>query len=79
MVGHYSCDPAALQDGTFRAVGAPTEAALLVLTEKLGVAAPQEQQQIAAQRKRDPDAHPCGAVDSYNQRSVHPEASGRRL
>lgn len=57
-----------MQDGKFRAVGAPTEAALLVLTEKLGVAAAKQQQQIAAQRKRDPDAHPCGAVDSYNKR-----------
>jgi len=56
------------QEGTFRAVGAPTEAALLVLTEKLGVAAAAEQQRIATARQSDPDAHPCGAVDAYNQR-----------
>ena len=49
-------------------MGAPTEAALLVLTEKLGVADPAKQQQIAKQRKTDPDRHPCGAVDAYNQR-----------
>lgn len=76
--GATAAAPSVLQEGKFRAVGAPTEAALLVLTEKLGVAAAKEQQQITAQRKRDPDAHPCGAVDSYNQRCVrsgHPVCS----
>ena len=56
------------QDGIYRAVGAPTEAALLVLSEKLGVVSPAEQQQITARRRQDADSNPCGAVAAYNAR-----------
>ncbi len=52
----------------FKAVGAPTEAALLVLVEKLGVPVAAEQEKILAARRRDPDANPCGAVDYYNSK-----------
>lgn len=56
------------QNGVFRAVGVPTEAALLVLVEKLGVSATAEQERITAQRQQNADANPCGAVDAYNAR-----------
>lgn len=49
-------------------MGVPTEAALLVLSEKLGVSAPKEQERISAQRRKDADSHPCGAVLAYNSR-----------
>ena len=46
-------------------MGAPTEAALLVLVEKLGVPQAAAQQEIKSRRGADPDGHPCGACDHY--------------
>ena len=65
MKGHGA--PAS-QDGVFKALGAPTEAALLVLVEKLGVPVAAEQEKILAARRRDPDANPSGAVDYYDSK-----------
>ncbi|KAL4420219.1 hypothetical protein ABPG77_011043 [Micractinium sp. CCAP 211/92] len=47
--------------GHHRAVGQPTEAALLVLAEKLGVAGEAAQRRIAAARLASPEASPTGA------------------
>lgn len=47
--------------GHHRAVGQPTEAALLVLAEKLGVASEVAQRSIASARLADPEANPTGA------------------
>ncbi len=47
--------------GHHRAVGQPTEAALLVLAEKLGVAGEAAQRRIAAERLASPEASPTGA------------------
>lgn len=41
--------------GVYKANGAPTEAALVVLAEKLGVPDPQQQKQIASARSADPE------------------------
>ena len=58
----------AAQGGTFKAVGAPTEAALLVLVEKLGVPEAAQQEAILSARRADPDANPCGAVVQYSSK-----------
>ena len=54
-----------MQNGTFKAVGAPTEAALLVLVEKMGVPQAAAQEEIKRLRSEDPDSFPCGACDHY--------------
>ena len=41
--------------GVYKASGAPTEAALVVLAEKLGVPDRQRQKQIASARSADPE------------------------
>ena len=56
------------QGGTFKAVGAPTEAALLVLVEKLGVPEAAEQTAILSARRADPELNPCGAVQYYSSK-----------
>ncbi|KAI3437882.1 hypothetical protein D9Q98_000327 [Chlorella vulgaris] len=49
----------------FKSVGQPTEAALLVLAEKLGVAGEAAQRAIVAARQADPEAHPAGACEAH--------------
>ena len=56
------------RDGVFRAVGAPTEAALVVLAEKLGVPDPEAQERIRAQRATDPERHADGTAQYYATR-----------
>ena len=51
--------------GHHKAVGQPTEAALLVLAEKLGVAGEAAQKGIRALRLADPEAHPTGACQHH--------------
>lgn len=51
--------------GHHKAVGQPTEAALLVLAEKLGVAGDAAQKGIRALRLADPEAHPTGACQHH--------------
>ena len=68
MPAQVICD--VLQDGSFRAVGAPTEAALLVLAEKLGVSQTAAQQEILRLRRSDPDSYPCGACEHYASKWV---------
>lgn len=51
--------------GHHRAVGQPTEAALLVLAEKLGVASEVTQRSIASARLADPEANPTGACSHH--------------
>jgi hypothetical protein len=58
------------KNGGFRAVGGPTEAALLVLTEKLGVADSAEQLAIRRLRLEDPENHPTGACEAYAARCM---------
>lgn len=53
------------KDGVFKAVGAPTEAALVVLAEKLGLADVAETQRIRQARAADPSANPDGACRFY--------------
>ncbi|KAK9839523.1 hypothetical protein WJX81_007349 [Elliptochloris bilobata] len=64
------CNDARIEarNGVFRAAGAPTEAALVVLAEKLGVPDAEEQARILAQRGSDPDAHADGASRWYHAR-----------
>ncbi len=64
------CNEARLEchEGTFRAAGAPTEAALVVLAEKLGVPDQARSAQLAAARRDDPDAHADGVQRWYNDR-----------
>ena len=64
------CNEARIEckEGMFRAVGAPTEAALVVLAEKLGVPDRPTSQRIAAARLADPDAHPDGVTQWYSER-----------
>jgi Ca2+-transporting ATPase len=54
--------------GVYKAVGQPTEAALLVLAEKLGVAGDGEQRAIQAARQASPEANPAGACAAYAAR-----------
>ena len=51
-------------DVLFKCVGEPTEAALVVLAEKLGVANRTESAQLAAQRRTDPEQAPMPATDA---------------
>ena len=64
------CNEARIEskEGLFRAVGAPTEAALVVLAEKLGVPDRPTHERIAAARLADPDAHPSGVQQWYSER-----------
>ena len=64
------CNEARIEskEGLFRAVGAPTEAALVVLAEKLGVPDRPTHERIAAARLADPDTHPCGVQQWYSER-----------
>lgn len=64
------CNEARIEckEGLFKAVGAPTEAALVVLAEKLGVPDGATQQRIAAARRADPDTHPDGVQQWYSER-----------
>ena len=50
-----------VKHGLFKAIGQPTEAALLVLAEKIGVVAPAEQRKIVAGRQ----LQPTGTCASY--------------
>ncbi len=61
------CNEARIEskEGVFRAAGAPTEAALVVLAEKLGIPNAQQSAAIAAARKSDPDAHADGVQQWY--------------
>lgn len=54
--------------GVYKAMGAPTEAALLVLAEKLGVPDAAAQQAIMRERQADPEANPCGVCDYYDDK-----------
>ena len=49
-------------------MGAPTEAALVVLAEKLGVPDRPTHERIAAARLADPDTHPSGVQQWYSER-----------
>jgi len=64
------CNEARIEckEGMFRAVGAPTEAALVVLAEKLGVPDKATSQRIAAARRSDPETHPDGVQQWYSER-----------
>jgi len=64
------CNDARIEakDGVFRAAGAATEAALVVLAEKLGVPDAGDQARIGAARAADPDAHADGASRWYHAR-----------
>jgi len=64
------CNDARIEakDGVFRAAGAATEAALVVLAEKLGVPDAGAQARIAAARAAAPDAHADGASRWYHAR-----------
>ena len=64
------CNEARIEckEGMFRAVGAPTEAALVVLTEKLGVPDRPTHQRMTAARLADPDTHPNAVQQWYSER-----------
>ena len=64
------CNEARIEskEGLFRAVGAPTEAALVVLAEKLGVPDRPTHERIAAARLADPDTNPSGVQQWYSER-----------
>jgi Ca2+-transporting ATPase len=66
------CNEARIEcrEGTFKAAGAPTEAALVVLAEKLGVPNQAASATLAAARSSDPDNHPDGVQQWYNARSA---------
>jgi Ca2+-transporting ATPase len=49
-------------------VGQPTEAALLVLAEKLGVASDAVQHRIKQGRQADPEAHAMGVCEHHAAR-----------
>ena len=67
------CNEARIEcrEGTFKAAGAPTEAALIVLAEKLGVPDQATSSSLAAARRSDPDGHPDAVQQWYNARSAH--------
>ncbi|KAK9917696.1 hypothetical protein WJX75_007286 [Coccomyxa subellipsoidea] len=62
------CNEARIEckEGVFKAAGAPTEAALVVLAEKLGVPHAHQSAAIAAARQSDPDANADGVQRWYN-------------
>jgi Ca2+-transporting ATPase len=51
--------------GVYKASGAPTEAALVVLAEKLGVPDALRQKQIVSARSADPENNPGGVQHWY--------------
>eukprot|EP00879_Flechtneria_rotunda_P008884 GHRR01009304.1.p1 GENE.GHRR01009304.1~~GHRR01009304.1.p1 ORF type:complete len:758 (+),score=252.63 GHRR01009304.1:345-2618(+) len=61
----------ACSDGTFRAVGAPTEASLKVLTEKLGTPDKSLSHKLTEQRRSNPDDDPSPVCDWYKSRLEH--------
>ena len=56
------------KDGVFKAVGGPTEVALLVLAEKLGLSNEEQQKAINNARKADPDNNGDAASKVYQSR-----------
>ena len=56
------------KDGRYHAVGAPTEAALVVLVEKLGVADSGLKARIREQRSASPEGHADGTCQAYCRR-----------
>ncbi|DBA90070.1 TPA: hypothetical protein ACH3X2_004332 [Trebouxia sp. C0005] len=64
------CNDAHLEfkDGRYHAVGAPTEAALVVLVEKLGVADSGLKARISAQRSANPEGHGDTTCQAYCRR-----------
>lgn len=65
-----ACNDARIEgkNGIFKAVGAPTEAALVVLAEKLGLADPAEQQAAEKERRADPEGCPDAVTRHYAAR-----------
>lgn len=59
--------------GTFKALGAPTEAALVVLAEKLGVPDANEQHRLRQQRSNDPENNATPACQWYSSKCVLPD------
>ena len=64
------CNDASLDfaHGHFKHVGQPTEAALLVLAEKLGAPSAADTQAVRQRRAADPTASPTGACALYAAR-----------
>ena len=64
------CNEAQLEckNGVYRAVGAPTEAALVCLVEKLGCAEEQEHSNLIALRRNSPEASPMPVTKAYAAR-----------
>ena len=56
------------KEGRYHAVGAPTEAALVVLVEKLGVADAGLKSRIQQQRAATPEGHADGTCQAYCRR-----------
>ncbi|EFJ40103.1 hypothetical protein VOLCADRAFT_84661 [Volvox carteri f. nagariensis] len=65
------CSEAQLEfkGSAFRAVGAPTEAALLVLAEKLGLQDPRETAAARKKRTATPEEHPQPVSQAYRERA----------
>lgn len=61
------CSESALEfkDGTYKAVGAPTEVALKVLVEKIGTPVASKNKEISEGRSKDPAHFAQGACDYY--------------
>ncbi|KAG2495960.1 hypothetical protein HYH03_005890 [Edaphochlamys debaryana] len=66
------CNEAHLEykGSAFRSVGAPTEAALLVLAEKLGLGDPAETAAATKKRTATPEEHPQPVTQAYRDRSA---------
>ena len=64
------CNEAALEckAGVFKAVGAPTEAALVCLVEKLGCAESQEHSDLGKLRRDNPEGCPMPVTKAYAAR-----------
>ena len=64
------CNDARIEfkDGRFHAVGAPTEAALVVLVEKLGVSDAGLKARIVEKRRADPQQHADATCQTYCRR-----------
>ena len=60
------CNESSLQvvKGTYKCVGAPTEAALVVLAEKIGIVEYTRSQALHQQRKNDPDSYPMPITEA---------------